>query len=195
MKIILLACFLLLPNMALADENSEKWVFAVVGGLMTEEGKSGVTVKEDPLFGFEVIRKVSEKIDIGFEFSKGKTEKESVLLPGVKTRFNVYSGLLFANYKLDGFIRGLYIAPQIGIIMRSYIKSNDDIGLTGSAYGLKAGYDLNLSERLSFGLQAQYVKVSKADKTVREGSPLVDVTYSVPKTSFMKYLLALKYRF
>ncbi|MCK5583478.1 MAG: outer membrane beta-barrel protein [Elusimicrobiales bacterium] len=194
MKIILLIAFLFAPNMALADD-LEKWTLSLSRGAFSEKKQSGVSIETGPLIGFEAARRFSDKIDIGFEFSKGGTEKESVLLPGLKFEYNNYFSMIFLNYSLDKVIKGLYIGPQAGIIMRSYIKSNDDIGLTGSAYGLKAGYDLNLSERLSFGLQAQYVKVSKADKTVREGSPLVDVTYSVPKTSFMKYLLALKYRF
>lgn len=194
MKIILLIAFLFAPNMALADD-LEKWTLSLSRGAFSEKKQSGVSIETGPLIGFEAARRFSDKIDIGFEFSKGGTEKESVLLPGLKFEYNNYFSMIFLNYSLDKVIKGLYIGPQAGIIMRSYIKTNDNIDMTAVAKGIKIGWGHKLRGRFSLGLQAQYVDVNKASKTVREGSPSMDVTYSVPQTSFIKYLMSLKYRF
>ena len=103
--------------------------------------------------------------------------------------------MVFLNYSLNRVIKGLYVGPQVGIIIRSHTKSNSNIDLTAAAKGIKIGWDCKLRGRWFLGLQGQYIEVDKANKTVSEGSPLMDVTYSVPQTSFIKYLFSLKYRF
>lgn len=67
--------------------------------------------------------------------------------------------------------------------------------MTSLGYGARVGYGFALTERISMGAQANYLKVGKADNTVQEGAPLADVTYSVPETSFVNILLSVKYHF
>ncbi len=194
-KKILLICLLLLPNMAAAQEDLRKWNFSLSRGSFSEKKQTGVSIKTGLLTGFEITRQFSDKVNIGFEFSGGRTEKETLSLPGIKTTYNNYFSMVFLNYSLNKVIKGLYVGPQVGIIIRSHTKSNSNIDLTAAAKGIKIGLNRNLKGRISFGLQAQYVEVDKANKTVSEGSPSMDVTYSVPQTSFIKYLFSLKYRF
>jgi hypothetical protein len=194
-KKILFISLLLLPHIALADDDLGKWSFAFNRGSFSEKKQSGVSIKTDTLIGFEVARRFSDKVVIGFEFSGGKTQKESVLLPGIKTTYNNYFSMVFLNYSLDKVIKGLYVGPQVGIVIRSQTKANDNIDLTAGAKGIKVGWGHRLKGRLSFGMQVQYMDVDKADKTVQEGNPLASVSYSAPQTNFTKYLISLKYRF
>lgn len=173
----------------------EKWSVSLLSGILMEEKKSGVTVDEGVPFGGEVTRKMSDKLDLSFAFLMQKSKKEADLTPGTILEFNNYFGTLCAAFKLDGLLQGLYLGPQATVVTRSLVNDPDSIGMTSFGYGGRVGYGHQLSEKFSIGLQGNYLKVAKAEKKVKEGAPLVDVTYSVPETSFTSLLLSVKYRF
>lgn len=199
-KIQLAAIVSLLAIFAVrASAGEGKWSAAIGGGLLMEEKHSGVATDEGMLAGIEIARSMGEKLDLSFGFAFARSEKESDLLPGTKFKFNNYFGTLCASYKLDGIAKGLYLGPQVAVVTRSLTSvgasSGDSIGMTSFGYGARAGYDYSLSEKFLVGVQGNYLKAGKADKTVKEGAPLVDVTYSVPETSFTSLLFSVKYRF
>ncbi|MEA3307292.1 MAG: hypothetical protein U9Q34_05870 [Elusimicrobiota bacterium] len=184
-----------MPNTLFAADDLEKWSFALNRGSFSEKKQNGMSIETGPIVGFELARRFSDKVDIGFEFSGGKSKKEFSLSPGIITTYNNYFSTVFLNYSLGKVIKGLYVGPQVGIIIRSHVKSNDNINMTAAARGIKIGWRRRLKGKFSFGVQAQYIEVDKAGKSVQEGAPQVNVIYSVPQTYFTKYLFSLRYKF
>lgn len=186
-----------LPLLALASAAGaaeSKWSFMLHGGMIMEEKQSGVTIDEGPLFGFEVRREMSDKLSLGAGVSFATIEKESDALPGFTFEFTDMFVPLWADFKLDGLLKGLYAGPQVGLINRAYKPQNEgNIDMTSFSYGGRVGYERGLGEKLSAGLQLGYLKTGKAETTVTSDN--VKVTYSVPKTSFTTLLLSLRYMF
>ncbi len=182
----------ILPNIAFAGE-AGIWSFALSRGLFSEKKQKGTIIETSPIVGFELARRFSEKIGIGFEFSSGKTVKEALLAPGIKTTYNNHFSMVFLNYRLDGLIRGFYIGPQVGIVFRSRVNLNGNIDLTSGAKGIRIGCGCKLKGSVFFGLQVQYIEVDKAEKISNEGG--ANVVYVFPQTYFTKYQFSLKYKF
>jgi len=192
-NMIVLAVMMLAMAAGTARAADHKWSLALLGGMIAEEKRSGVTIDEGMLAGVEITRTLGDTVNLSFGFSFMRVEKESSALPGVKVKFNDYFGPLCAAYKFDGALKGLYLGPQVAIVTRSYVKENDDIGLTSLGYGARLGYDYPLSERFSVGAQGNYLKVGSAEKTVTGDG--TRTTYSVGETSFTNLLLSVKYHF
>lgn len=190
---IVLAALLLATAAGGAKAADHKWSLALLGGMIAEEKRSGVTVDEGMLTGAEIARTLGDTVILSFGFSFARVEKESSALPGVKVKFNDYFGPLCAAYKFDGALKGLYLGPQVAVVTRSLVKENDDVGMTSLGYGARLGYDYPLSGRFSVGAQGNYLKVSRAETTKTGGG--TTVTYSVPETSFTNLLLSVKYHF
>ncbi|HBA59805.1 MAG TPA: hypothetical protein DCZ92_03090 [Elusimicrobia bacterium] len=180
----------LFSQAAAAAAQGTDWRTALNFGVLSEKKQDGVTTKPGMPAGFEAARALGDRLELGLAYTYAEVNYETAL--GDTSFFNHFIQV-FAAYKLDSLVKGLYAGPQIGFVSRSWDKSGENLGFDCLSAGARAGYDRFFTERLSLGVQVQFVYAGGEEKTIKNNNS--SVTYSVNDTHYTLGLLTLGYRF
>jgi hypothetical protein len=190
-KPLFLLAFFLLAGAAHAQEKL-RWRAALTGGGLSQRDVAGVTTGNVAVIGGEIGRALMDSLEVGYSFSyAGIISKYS--LTGANVGYDATFHMLFLNVLQDRTDKGFYIGPQAGLLDRALRRPGQNVALNSGAIGARAGYNYLVMDRLSAGAQVQYLSVGSAETTVEENG--ANVTYKAPKTSFLKYLLMVSFKF